>query len=57
MREGQKIALNLSNWHHFLSALTLVGYRSEKMISSQTAVIYSYVLYLIGIRDTGFQGK
>ncbi len=51
MREGQKTALNLANWHHFLSALTLAGYRSEKMISSQTAIIYSYVLYLIGVRD------
>jgi hypothetical protein len=51
MQEGQKAALNLSNWHHFLSALTLAGYRGEKMISSETAIIYSYVLYLIGIRD------
>lgn len=51
MREGQKAALNLGNWHHFLSALTLAGYRSEKMISSGMAVIYSYVLYLIGVRD------
>lgn len=51
MQEGQKSALNLSNWHHFLSALTLAGYRGEKMISSETAIIYSYVLYLIGIGD------
>jgi hypothetical protein len=51
MQEGQKAALSLSNWHHFLSALTLAGYRGEKMISSETAIIYSYVLYLIGIRD------
>ena len=53
MQEGQKAALNLGNWHHFLSALTLAGYRGEKMISSETAIIYSYVLYLIGIRDYG----
>lgn len=51
MQEGQKAALNFANWHHFLSSLTLAGYRGEKMISSQTAIIYSYVLYLIGIRD------
>ena len=51
MQDGQKAALNLSNWHHFLSALTLAGYRGEKMISSETAIIYSYVLYLIGIGD------
>lgn len=51
MREAQEYSLNLANWHHFLSALQLAGYRSEKMISSQTTIIYSYVLYLIGIRD------
>jgi hypothetical protein len=51
MRLGQKTALNLANWHHFLSALTLAGYRGDKMISSETVVIYSYVFYLIGIGD------
>lgn len=28
-----------------------VPYRGEKMVSSETVVIYSYVLYLIGIED------
>ena len=53
MREGQEAALNLVNWHHFMDALKLAGYRSEKMISSQAAIIFSYVLYLIGLRDYG----
>jgi hypothetical protein len=53
MKEAQKHVLNLGSWHHFLSGLTLAGYRGEKMISSQTAVIYCYVLYLLGIRDYG----
>lgn len=53
MQEGQKATLNKTNWHHFLSALTLAGYRSERMISSKAAIIFSYVLYLIGIRDYG----
>src|SRR3546814_4942762 len=53
MRDGQKAALNLANWHHFMDALKLAGYRSEKMISSGTTVIFSYVLYLIGLRDYG----
>lgn len=51
MQAGQVAALKLANWHHFLSALTLAGYRGEKMISSETAIIYSYVLYLIGTED------
>ncbi|MCV0394846.1 MAG: DUF262 domain-containing protein [Rhizobiaceae bacterium] len=53
LAKAQDQALNLANWHHFLSALKLAGYRSEKMISSQTAIIYSYVIYLIGICDFG----
>lgn len=53
LKAAQLRSLNLANWHHFLSALTLAGYRGEKMISSQTAVIYSYVLYLIGTCDFG----
>lgn len=53
LKAAQHRALNLANWHHFLSALTLAGYRGEKMVSSQTAVIYSYVLYLIGTCDYG----
>lgn len=51
MRDGQKAALNLANWHHFMEALKLAGYRGEKMISSGTTIIFSYVLYLIGLRD------
>ncbi|MBX5216482.1 DUF262 domain-containing protein [Rhizobium sp. NLR9a] len=51
MREAQKAVLNLGNWHHFLDALKLAGYRGQKMISSEAAIIFSYVLYLIGIRD------
>lgn len=53
MRAAQTSSLNLSNWHHFLGALTLAGYRSEKMISSQAAIIFSYVLYLMGVTDFG----
>ena len=53
MRAAQDRALNLTTWHHFLGALTLAGYRHEGMISSRTAILYSYVLYLIGTEDHG----
>lgn len=53
MQEAQQSVLNLTNWHHFLDALKLAGYRGQKMISSEAAIIYCYVLYLIGIRDYG----
>jgi hypothetical protein len=51
LRTAQAHALNNANWHHFLGALTLAGYRHEGMITSETAIIYAYVLYLIGIID------
>lgn len=53
MRDAQKSVLSLANWHHFLDALKLAGYRGQKMISSESAIIFSYVLYLMGIRDYG----
>lgn len=53
LTRAQTYSLNLTNWHHFLSALTLAGYRHEGMISSETSIIYSYVLYLIGLVDHG----
>jgi hypothetical protein len=53
LRSAQARALNYANWHHFLGALTLAGYRHEGMITSQTAIIYAYVLYLIGVFDHG----
>ena len=53
MREAQAAVLNLANWHHFLDSLKLAGYRGQKMITSETTIIYCYVLYLIGMRDYG----
>lgn len=55
MRSGQDTALSITNWHDFLGALTLAGYRGQKMISSDTAIVFSYVLYLIAIRDFKLQ--
>jgi len=53
MQDAQAAVLKLANWHHFLDSLKLAGYRGQKMVSSETAIIYSYVVYLIGIRDYG----
>lgn len=53
MRDAQSAVLNLANWHHYLDGLKLGGYRGQKMVSSEAAIIFSYVLYLIGIRDYG----
>ncbi|PJI42199.1 DUF262 domain-containing protein [Ferrovibrio sp.] len=51
LKRAQAHALNLANWHHFLGAIALAGYRGEKMISSEATVIYCYIFYLIGVID------
>lgn len=45
---SQNHVLNLTHWHQFLSALVGAGFRSHELISSQSALLYSYVFYLIG---------
>lgn len=51
LQEAQAQVLNLKNWHEFLKCLMRAGYRSEKMITSQTALLYSNIFYLIGKHD------
>lgn len=46
--EAQAHVLNLTNWHQFMSALVGAGYRSGDMVSSQSALLYTYAFYLIG---------
>ena len=48
LKEAQAHVLNLTNWHQFLNALVGAGFRSAEMISSQSALMYSYAFYLIG---------
>lgn len=55
LRGGQSYVLNLQHWHEFLKALMRAGYRGANMISSQTAVLYAYIFYLIGKRDFGVE--
>ena len=40
--------MNLNNWHAFLNCVSNAGYVSSKLIASSNAVVFSYVLYLIG---------
>lgn len=51
LQKAQAYALDLQHWHEFLKSLQRAGYRSSKMITSNTAQLYSYVFYLIGKRD------
>ena len=40
--------MNLNNWHGFLNCVSNAGYVSNKIVASSNAVVFSYVLYLIG---------
>jgi len=50
-KQAQAYTLNLQNWHEFLKTLLRAGYRGEEMITSQMALLYSYIMFLIGKRD------
>jgi hypothetical protein len=51
LREAQKEVVDLTNWHEFLRCLSAAGFRSRRMITSEAAVVYTYVLWLVGKRD------
>ncbi len=51
LRDAQALALDLTNWHDFLKAVRHAGYRTSRIIASETSVAYAYALYLIGLRD------
>ena len=53
LRAAQARVLDLTRWHEFLKALVAAGFRSGAQISSGTAVVYTYVFYLVGRDDYG----
>lgn len=46
--DALKLAIHPTNWHHFLSTIQNCGYVNQKLITAKAAVVYSYILYLIG---------
>lgn len=53
LKEAQAFTLNLQHWKDFLKCLMQAGYRSGKVITSQTTLLYSYVFYLLGKGEYG----
>lgn len=50
-RDALDLALNLNNWHAFLNLFGKAGYLKGSIVASTNAVVFSYVLYLIGKYD------
>lgn len=53
LRRAHDRVLDLTNWHEFLQCLERAGFRGSKMISSDTTLLFSYALWLIGRVDYG----
>lgn len=53
LKTAQEKVIDLQNWHEFFKAIRYAGYISDKMISSNNALLYSYALFLIGKCDYG----
>ncbi len=51
LQKAQEYTLDLTNWHEFLKVLVRAGFRSSGMISAENALLYAYVLFLVGKRD------
>jgi hypothetical protein len=51
LRLAQDVVLDLRNWHEFLSALRLAGYRGRSMITSRFTIVFCYITFLIGRRQ------
>ena len=43
--------LDLNNWHEFINCVLSAGYLSKSLISSENALVYTYVMYLLGKYD------
>ena len=47
-KESLDIVTNLNNWHAYLNLFAQAGYISGDFVAASNAVVYCYVMYLIG---------
>ncbi len=53
LKEAQQWTLDLTTWHEYLKCLTAAGFRSNQMISSENAILYTYALFILGRKQFG----
>lgn len=56
-KKTNKIVIDNTNWHRFLSIITSLGFKNKEFLSSKNALIYSYTLFLIGLSDYKYDHK
>lgn len=47
-KDSLNTVMNLNNWHSFMNLFASAGYLKSSLVASTNAVVFSYVLYLIG---------
>ena len=55
LQAAHEATLDLTNWHEYLKCLHHAGFRSSRMVSSEAALVFVYVLWLLGRRDYGVE--
>ena len=50
-KESLDVVTNLNKWHAFMNIFATAGYLKGSFVASTNAVVFSYVLYLIGKYD------
>lgn len=50
-KKNLDIVTNLNNWHAFMNLMATSGYLKGSLVASSNAIVFSYVLYLIGKYD------
>lgn len=51
LKKAQDEVLDLQHWHDFLKVIKRAGYIHSSLITSETAMVYTYALWLIAKRD------
>jgi len=48
LKSAVPLVLKRMNWDEYLRVLAKAGYRSQKMVTSKTTILYTYVIWLMG---------
>ena len=48
LQAAHAATLDLTHWHEYLKSLQKSGFRSGRMVSSETALMYVYIIWLLG---------
>lgn len=53
LKAAQAKTLNLQHWHDYFKAVAQSGHKGGGLVTSQTALLFTYVFYLIGRTEYG----